>query len=316
MAAFPEIEDPLYTASGVEFEFLFENYQEQFTTRATNSVLKARCLWDDAADFLWDVLGWTEGTAGSSSFNRYLPLVHPEVTTLYCTNAVLASYPSSSKATANVGFTSEGGVATHLGLGEWCIYQLTFTRLPYFVLENEDVNAQTIQELFRYCVVADRPRAREFTINSYGLEVQATGTLLKTPAFIMDREQDIFVTLCEVPTNVYPKTAVENCLGKTNNASVSIPRAVLGPNSFYSQTFATDTLLFRGLANEITQYQGPNGQWYIDLPFYFTYRPNGWRKLPDPANAGAYVTVILHNISPTKYMYEQADFGTLFKPEP
>lgn len=54
MAAFPDLANPQYTDSGVPYEFLFENYREQWTNRATNSTLKVRVAYDDASDFLWE----------------------------------------------------------------------------------------------------------------------------------------------------------------------------------------------------------------------------------------------------------------------
>lgn len=322
MAAYPDIEDPQYTDSGVPYEFIFENYTEQFTNRGTNSTIKARCAWVDAGDFLWDILGYTVsatsiGMAGGSVFNRYLPLSHPEISSLFCTDATLLSYPSSSKAGANQANVIGGALFE----SDWAIYRLTFTRLPYFVVNNADIASPPIAsmppETQRYLVPVFRPRAREFTVNSYALkpEGEADTKAIKTPAFIMDREQDLFTTLLEIPADKMPWTAIDDCLGKINNADITLPTSI-DPSGIYSyRTFARDTLLFRGLANELSQYQGASGYWYYDAPYFMTYRPNGWRKLPNPTGDGSYVTMVRIGIIPTKYMYDEADFSLLYKPE-
>lgn len=315
MPAFPEIGEgtgtQLSTSSGVAFEYQFENYREQWTNRASNSTILARCAWEDAGDFLEDVLGYTTGVNGQNMFNRYLPLRHPTGGSLFCTDATLVKYPSSAKADANQpsivyeGFFEAG----------WAVYQLTFTRLPYFVASNDTVSGDAIPELARYCVPADRPRAREFTVNSYALEVEATGLAIKQPAFIMDREQDLFVTLCEVPTENFPATGINNCLGKINNTAVLMPISFEPPSTFVVQSFPQDTLLFRGLSQEIHRYQGGTGRWYKDCPYFFTYRPGGWRKLPNPSGDGSLVVVKYKAITPTKYLYDRVEFNQLFRPE-
>ncbi len=322
MAAYPDIEDPQYTDSGVPYELTFEDYREQFTNRATNSSCRARCAWIDAGDFLWDILGYTVsatsiGMSGGSVFNRYLPLAHPEISGLFCTAADLLSYPSSTKGGAN----QSAGVGAALFQSDWAIYRLTFARPPYFVVSNTDILDPPINttplESQRYLVPVYRPRAREFTINSYALKPEgaADSFAIKTPAFIMDREQDLFTTLMEIPADVMPWSAIDDCLGKINSADITLPTSI-SPDGIYSyRTFAQDTLLFRGLATELSQWQGASGYWYYDAPYYFTYRPNGWRKLPNPTGDGDYTTMVRVGISPTKYMYDESDFSKLFKPE-
>lgn len=320
MAAFPELENPVYTASGVPFEFIFENYREQRTNRATNSTLKARVAYEDADDFCWDIEGWSTGVNGASSLNRFLPLPHPFIPNLFCTDTQLVGYPSSTKAGANVSTPSNGFFAT-----DWFIYQLTFTRLPYFVLPDGDItstpDAGTPPEIQRYVSPVFRPRAREFTVNSYSLVVEADPTVfLKQPAFIMDKEQDLVTVWNEVPAELFPWDGIDACLGNINNADISLPVAISpsglipGVPVFTYKTFPQDTLLFRGVPNELSQWQGSSGGWYYDIGYHFTYRPNGWRKLPNPGGDGSYVTVKYNNITPTKYLYERADFKQLFKP--
>lgn len=314
MPAFPDIGDgdEEETSSGVPFEFLFEGYREQWTNRASNSTLLARVAWDDTADFLEDILGYTTGVAGQTTFNRYLPLVHPSSNSLFCTDATLVKYPSSNKSNANQTTVIQPPFSV-----DWAIYQLTFTRLPYFCVENDTITGETIPELFRYCVVADRPRAREFTVNSYALEVEGASPPqpIKQPAFIMDKEQDFFITLCEVPSDVYPMAEISSCLGNINTAAFEIPLSFAAPADYTTFTFAQDTLLFRGVAQEIHQYQLSTGTWVKDIPYFFSYRPGGWRKLPNPSGDGSQVVVKYMIITPTKYLYERADFSKLFKPK-
>jgi hypothetical protein len=172
-------------------------------------------------------------------------------------------------------------------------------------------------EAQRYVVPTFRPRSREFTVNSYVLQVQGDpSTIIKTPAFIMDKEQDILLTWYQIPADCVPWTAIDASLGTSNSADITIPIA-RSPSGVYTyRTFAQDTLLFRGLPNELSQYQSAYGYYFYDLPYFFTYRPNGWRKLPRPNGDGTYVTMVYKNISPTKFLYTQTAFASLFNPEP
>jgi hypothetical protein len=318
MAAFPELENPQMTSGGVPFEFLFENYSEDFIVRGTNSFMKARVAWEDAGDFLYDILGSTDGMISGSSYTRLLPLEHPGITDCWCVDAKLLSTPSSTKGGSN---QYDEALDTGMFTCEWAVYGLTFSRLPYFVVSDADVASQTIKELFRYCVIAERPRAREFTVNSYGLVVEADPTIvLKTPAFIMDREQDIVITQYQTPAGLYPATAIENCLGRINQSVVELPVSYNGGSSYVTRTYPVHTLLFRGLATDITVYPGPVGdsgvlRWYRDIPMFFTYRPGGWRKLPDPTGTGDYIVVVKRGIAgDNKYLYTEQQFAAMFKP--
>jgi hypothetical protein len=204
---------------------------------------------------------------------------------------------------------------------DWAVYGLTFSRLPYYVVSDADVASQTIPELFRYCTIAERPRAREFTINSYTLKPEggSDSDLLKVPAFIMDREQDIVITQYQIPAGLYPYQAIDNCLGKINSEVITLPIAYNGEGAYVTRDYPAHTLLCRGVATDITTYPGPVGEsgvlrWYRDIPLFFTYRPNGWRKLPKPNGDGSYITYVYKNISPTKYMYDSQAFAAMFKP--
>lgn len=319
MAVFPEIERAV-VAPGitVPFEYLFESYSEDFITRGTNSFIKARCAWEDARDFLFDILGSTTGNVGDRYYTRTLPLEHPGITDCWCVDAKLLSMPSSSKDGAN---QYDEALDSGMFTADWAVYGLTFSRLPYYVVEDSNVSSQTIPELFRYCVIAERPRAREFTINSYTLKPEggSDDDLLKVPAFIMDREQDLVITQYQVPASLYPFTAIDNCLGKINSETIELPISYEGEDSYVTRTFPEETLLCRGVATDITVYPGPVGdsgvlKWYRDIPLFFTYRPNGWRKLPKPNGDGSYTTYVFKNISPTKYLYDKVAFAAMFKP--
>lgn len=332
MAAFPAIENPVSstsgttagTSGGVPFEYLFDGYQAETIERVSNSLIMARVAWDDANDFLYDALGYTSGVAGSGSttYQRTLPLQSPFKVDEWLTRASLVSYPSSSLENANqddeLGF---GGFST-----DWAIYALTFARRPYFVVSDDLVSSFTIPELYRYCTISERPRAREFSINSFSLFVEGTvapnQVFLNTPAFVMDREQDLVITQHQVPADCYPYTAIDNCLGRINETEIRLPVSYLGNGTYVTRTYAAQTLLFRGVANEITKYPGPLGDtknpfWYVDLPLVFTYRPNGWRKLPRPDSDGAYVNVLRNGITPdgqSEYLYRTEEFADMFKP--
>jgi hypothetical protein len=321
MPAFPDLINPIYTASGVPFEYMFEDYREQNTNEASNSTLKVRTPWVTADYFVRDILGVTFsatgiGMHGGSYFNRYLPAAHPHIWNLWCTDATLVKYPSSSKGGAN-----QSNPFNKFFTTDWCIYQLTFTRLRYFVVDLAGISnppiASTPKEAQRYVIPIFRPRAREFTVNSYQLVIEDDPTVfIKSPAFVMDREQDIFLSWIQIPADCVPWTAIDASLGTSNSADITLPIA-RSPDGIYTyRTFAQDTLLFRGLANELSQYQSASGYWFYDLPYYFTYRPNGWRKLPRPNGDGTFKTVIYKFISPTKYLYNQTAFANLFTPEP
>lgn len=325
MAVFPAITgydstaEPQFTSSGVPFQYLFDGYSEQFTFRASNSYIRARVAWDDAGQFLEDALGFTTGTAGQAYFNRQLPLDHPMIDDMWCTDAKLLSTPSSSLATANLpdNYYLAGGFKA-----DWAVYGLTFTKMPYMMLENSAIAelsaTYAAAELCRYTIITRRPRAREFTVKSFGLcEEGNTTNVLPIPAFVMDREQDIVINLTQVPSWLYPNDAIDNCLGRINSEAIQLPVIPEQGVTFQpaqSTTYAAQTLLFRGLAQDITLYNGPGAQLYYDLPFLFTYRPTTWRKLPNPSGTGDPITVVFKNIAPTKYLYDTQAFAALFKP--
>ncbi len=330
MAAYPDFENPAYTSGGVPYEFLFENYLEQTNIRAENSLIKARIYWEDRDQFVSDVLGQSTGTGlVPNMLNRVLPLAHPTIPNLWCTDLKLVDYASSVPDNSNqFGFGQDpslygpnGSLDLPGGQGmfqtDWAIYALTFSRLPYFLLTNSQVSDRTVPEINRYCIIGDRPRAREFTVKAFGLAVEADpDKVLPLPSFVMDREQDLFVTIIQFPADKYPSTAIDACLGRVNDAILEIPVAYFPPDQIGTRSYAIGTLLFRGVATEVTPYPGPNGYWYRDIPYFFTYRPTTWRKLPNPAGDGEPVTMIYANITPAKYLYNLADFTKLFKPEP
>jgi len=316
MAAFPDIERPQMTSGGTPFEFLFESYSEDFITRGTNSFMKVRCAWEDAADFLFDILGSTTGNVSDPKYTRTLPLEHPGITDCWCVDAKLLSTPSSSKDGAN---QYDEALDTGMFTADWAIYGLTFSRLPYFVVSDSNVSSQTIPELFRYCIIAERPRARERTINSYSLKPLGdpdNTNMLKVPAFKMDREQDIVITQYQIPAGLYPFTAIDNCLGKVNSETIELPISYEGTDSYVTRTYPAKTLLMRGVATDITMYPGPVGdsgllKWYRDIPLFFTYRPNGWNKLPSPTG-NTYVEYVF-NIT-NDPLYDTQAFAAMFKP--
>lgn len=319
MAAFPEIERPQYTAGGTPFEFLFNGYQEDFVVRASSSYMMARVAWDDAGDFLRDVLGSTAGNVSDPMYTRTLPLEHPGLTDCWCTDAKLVSTPSSSKGAAN---QYDEALDTGMFTADWAVYGLTFTRMPYFVVGDSTVSSQTIPELFRFCTISDRPRAREFTVNSNSLAEEGNlSNVLRTPAFVMAREQDLIITQYQIPAELFPYSAIDNCLGKINLSAIELPIAYLGSGSYVTRTYPAQSLLFRGIATDITMYPGPVGEsgvlkWYKDLPMFFTYNPNTWRKLPNPAGDGAPITVVRLGIADAqnKYLYSTQEFAAMFKP--
>ena len=246
---FPSIEEPSFTSGGIPFEFQFENYIEQYNFRASNSFIRARCAWVDADDFISDVLGSSTGVLGGPYFLRTLPLAHPDIINLWCTDAKLLSYPSSDLSGSN----QPNDEADGWFQSDWTVYGLTFSRLPFFVFADSQVSGFTIPELGRYCIPSNRPRAREYSVNSYSLVVTATPTIfLNTPAFVMTRESDITLTIVEVPSQLCPYPGIDDCLGKVNDAEIELP--VASTNGIPTmRIFPEKTLLFRGLAQDITR---------------------------------------------------------------
>jgi len=312
MATWTEIENPVFTSSGVPFEYLWSEYTEQHIDKASNITIRVRTAWTDAADFLTDALGYTDETnaaVGTNNYRRVLPLVFPASDTLYCDDAKLISYPSSGTAGINVPDDYFEG----LFMADWAIYQLTFTRKPYRLAPDDEVEGLNTPELARYCMRAIRTNIRERTINTPGgLEVIATGEKIGITAFVTDYEEKYLYTLCQVPCDLIPWNAIKDCGGKVNSSTLTDNTySDLFVNGF---TLPVHTMRFDGIAQDLVPYQGPNGVWYTDLPYLFSYRPGGWRKLPDPANSGGLVDVKFSGITPTKYLYDEANLRTLFFP--
>jgi len=313
MATYPDIANPVFTSGGIPFEYLYEDYTEQNIDKASNYTIKARVAWEDAADFLTDVLGYTDNSnaaVGATFFRRVPPLVFPASSTLYCDEATLVSYPSSNAAGVNVPDPYFEG----LFQSDWAIYKLIFTRKPYRIDTDDNVEGLNTPELARYTMRSMRPSIRERTINTPGgLEVVATGQKIPTTAFVIDAEEKYIYTLCQVPVDLIPWDAISSCYGRINSSTLTDNTySDLFVNGF---TFAVHSLRLDGIASELMPYQGPNGVWYVDIPYMFSFRSAGtWRKLPDPGNAGANVEVKFSGITPTKYLYDEANFRLLFMP--
>lgn len=264
-----------FTSSGVPFQWLTEGYTSKGAPDANLDVMHALVAWDEAAQFLRDVVGYTEWDGTAALLDRTLPLASPLRDGLWCDSYELVDFGAYPERTAfNDPFLDNAPEQ------DWCVYKLTFVRPAYWVRSNETlISSYSTREHWRYCTFERRYSPRERRKSGYAFQYQKADTTWQTvpdeAAFIPDYQIEYMITWKQVPVRAVPELAIRAQLLTVNNAAFKF-RAE-DPN-----LFGVGELLFKGPQQGLGAYQGADGAFYEDLPYIFAYQPGGWNKYLRP----------------------------------
>lgn len=256
----------------------------------------------DAADFLRYAHGFTEFSG--SNLTRNLPLQSP-----YTAADGRAQFLADLSLEA-LGPHSADPFFDNWAAYAWIGYKAEFATLPYQTLNEVEVPYSTgapgvKDELWRYVTRTMKHNNREREVKEHQLETD-DGEDIPEGAWIIDQATDWLYTWYQVPLEHYPRTAIQECTGKINDADFD-------HDAPEGQRFAAGQLHFRGVANEMQPYRGPDGGLYYDLVYHFAYRFLGWNYYvrPDGTDIGWRFRPPFESERP----FKEADFNTLFIPQ-
>lgn len=308
-------------AGDIAYRVLATSYREQYTfNNGSMQIITAVVPWSEANDFIDFSLGYTTWVrADTSRFHRVLPLVSPFQSTMYCEACELDRYAvwqDDIRTSETAGYWPTADLAT---------YTLTFRPRLYDMLSDADVDdsawastAGACKELGRYVQRILTPRVEELKLGGYTLEADnpaspgTWGRTIQEPGFVPFVRTDVVYIWYQVPYDAVPLAAIAACGGAVNASAFDLKPTVAGTG--YTSRWPTETLLFKGLAQELQPYPGPTGELLTDVYYSFSYQPNGWNKFPPPSGSGDWWPVRRKGVSPTAYLYDTADFTALFKP--
>lgn len=307
-------------AGDIPYRVLPNSYTESYTlNNGSMQQITAVCRWSDANDFIDFCEGYTVwDRTEPSRFHRVLPAASPFQSTMYCEACELveyAAYQSDIRTAESAGHWPSADVAT---------YRLTFRPRLYDMLTDAEVDstdypwyAHGCKELGRYVERIITPRVEELKIGQYQLEAQnpadSSWRLIPDYGHVPFVVTDVVYIWHQVPYDAVPLDAVANCGGKVNSSAFDKKRNVA--DTGWVDRWAAETLLFKGLAQEIKPYPGPNGELLCDVYYAFTYQEKTWNKFPPPdPTSTTWWPIRRFGVSPDADLYAGADFRTLFKP--
>lgn len=267
--------------------------------------------WEESDEYLARFIGYTEWDEGEKKLKRTLPLQNQWLPELWCDQFDLISHGAYPE-------RDDFGSGQAWPRQDWAIYRLRFSRLPYEVKPDSEIANQDGAERFRYVSVRRSYLPRERRVSGFGFVYEDEGTWKQVPdetIFIPEHTVRIDVTWHQIPENAVPWDVIAEYMGCVNNSVINL----------MGMAFGTHKLLFRGLAETIERYMGPNGKWYYDLPYVFEYRParygwNGYTKPQIDANGERTYGRIRRAVPGVEagedlpLVYPEADFMQLFTP--
>lgn len=280
--------------------------------------------WFDALIFKTYAIGITDRVGSATYFERYTPLQLPNNDGQYLT--------SLKKKKVHAGTDTFGNPKLHVAdplLGNWpswdqsgfstavpprIIYEAVFTCPDYEIVTQDALIASgDPRELKRYVTREQQITPKERKVPSFGFEtVEATPVPIPEVGFVPFYSVELYYTWRKVPVEYVPGVAIANCLNKINNAAFDY-----ATDGTFTR-FQTGTLMFKGFANRLTPYRGPNAEWLVDLPYVFDFQPgdggsNTWNKVP--RNDGSWIQIRVRDTAADP-LYHSANFAPLFQPGP
>jgi hypothetical protein len=301
----------------VQFEDVAEEYKEKWTTGANEITRVVHCAWEDSDLFKQDCLGWCENNAGD--LERHLPEQHPFYPNMWCVAADLVEGIGTPVIDEDEGFfdfwdlgpedinpavrlLTDPDAPPPSGRAK---FVLTYRRLPYAVLSDDDVDSEFDRFVERRKSYAIENLPLPGTVFKFQDDNTSAG-LEKLPYRLPSNA--LIYTWRSVPADglLLPKVlddAIESCLGAVNNAE-------------FDGRYATGTLLCD--APEVEPIEMANGGRGFDIHFKFIYRSQGWNSKWRPGRivsgtfkpAGFYPIVTADTAANPPY--PAVDFTTLF----
>lgn len=223
-------------------------------------------------------------------------------------------------------------------------YNVHYKPFRYMVLSDTDqstiwaANADSAgTELQRYVIREYHFAAKNLTLPPNWLYWASdlntgTGALTAGKVAIPEGATKLFPTINVLMTWVdvpwIPVAAIQSCLGKVN-AITTTTSANADGNWDYQPTidgtnmplrfhkgWAPGTLLFDAV-HDVVEHTNAAGQWVMDITYSFVYRSTGWNKFLRYETNTFETVVTKESINQAqanwKYLYESADFNSLFK---
>jgi hypothetical protein len=303
---------------GIEYWEDFTGYSERHSIDGTEYRRRLKVGWNDAYNFVIDVLGETSMTPDPSdgSLVRYPPEPHPFFTSAYAVSmdfnkflGVPTQYPDGSMAVEVRG--GDGEMPEDAEGSGFAVYDVVYKVPTYTILEDDDIET----ELDRWVT-----RDGKFAIENLTLPGQAFkyGSLgdTGTPAGDAITAAIASKPVPEKTTFPFPTTTLTLTWHQVPSIPGPAHRKLLGTvnDAVFDAgvgDYAAETLLLTGLQWRRTSH--PNGRFYFDWVMEFLYRDKGHNKIY--ARAAGFFARILRLAAGVGAVgiYEAKDFSNLFR---
>lgn len=315
-------------------------YRDSYASGASRTQIWIETPWDTTPQLRQDLLGYATWDQSKKHLNRQVPLagqftggaatgegaervqLNPQRCSqmdleLFWPNAPDADhvYPASDPGTGDFFLAVDGYVQ----------YALTFGPTPYYVLTDEEANAESYTggpgeippECKRFVKVTRRylPEARKTPSAGFVCYHDgATGSafdpfVIQEVGFIPTFQIEIIAELIEWPVEAFPDNGITECLGKVNSETVHLMGKTYGPG----------TLLYKGPARETEPTDSAAGYKVINIPHLFGYRPQLWNR--HRLNDGRWMPLVVKGTEPAPFgngtlvpQFAEADYQKLFQP--
>ena len=209
---------------------------------------------------------------------RSAPLRCPFDPTLHCVRADLMDVGYNTVTSYLPPHADELVQWSRLVCPEWAIFRLSFSALPYTLGEPESASVLTAPtSLTHYVAVRRQSTSRERRISGFGLEYEQRDNVWATvpdeSTFVPETTVRFSVTCYQIPEVMAIGTLwqkIADMAGTVNETALTIGGTMLD----------RETLLYRGISEEVQRYIGADGRWYYDLTHVFDYRPRGHNVYP------------------------------------
>ena len=314
------------SAGNIKYRLSWDSYREEYEyDGGSYQQIQAACLWAEANDFVDFSLGYTVwDTTNATRFNRILPMASPYQSNMYASSATLNRFGMNQGQTKNLSSTNYWPTA------DFAFYDLTFRPRKYALLSDADVDGSSYpwaaygcKELGRYVERIVRYQAQELKIGNYQIEsyTPSGGTLgvgtaisaIQDVGFTPAYSAEVVYIWRQVPLLAVPLPAIATCslcVHSTTGTSYAAFDKGIRSAGTWVDTWAPETLMFKGLGQELDPYVGPGGELLVDVHYLFGYQPKGWNHF---SNATGGLQAI-RRTGTTSLLYGLADFRTLFQP--
>lgn len=262
--------------------------EEQFDTTTNGSTVLMTVDWADSAEFLRDMLGFSEKVG--TSLVRVLP--------------ERSGWDEDTYAVAARSTKFFGGTTNDPALLDWpkplyAEYSVTFAAPLYKVLEDDDVT----YEHERYCVWRTKGIAQNEKIPGAAMRfVNAAKTYMPEVGVKTGRLLELSCKWIDVPFVDYPR--LSSLSNKVNSAAVT----------WNGSVYTAETVLYTGW--EVEARNNHFGDPTHDITFSFAVRADGrsWNKFWDATASGAdkYVLVTDDGETGGNKLFQTADLNTLW----